>query len=192
MSNSNLSISINYWKNFLESYGEKSKSHEAPDDGLALETCQLALHAVECGNFGIGSMIVNSSGYIVARGSNQVFHPYFRSDRHAEMVAMEEFEENYQRITTMKGYTLFTSLEPCPMCLTRLVKSGCEKIVHIADDPLGGMVHLKQNLSPIWIELAQEQTFSKANCSVQLQEAAKKISMLNLEELHSKLMQRRK
>jgi tRNA(Arg) A34 adenosine deaminase TadA len=187
MSKSHPTNSINYWKDFIELYKENSM---LPDDFFALETCKLALEAVESGNFGIGSIIVNSQGVIISRGYNQVFHPYFRSDRHGEMVAMGNFEDQYREVTTMKGYTLYTSLESCPMCMTRLITSGCEKVIHIADDPLGGMVNLKDNLPPIWIELTQRQTFAKAKCSKEIEEAAQQIFMLNVEELNDLLEKR--
>jgi tRNA(Arg) A34 adenosine deaminase TadA len=179
--------SIGYWQDFLESFTPNSV---LSDDLFAWETCKLALQAVESGNFGIGSIIVDVHGEIVARGYNQVFHPYFRSDRHGEMVAMEKFEDRYREVTTMKSYTLYTSLESCPMCMARLITSGCGKVIHIADDPLGGMVHLKNNLPPVWIELAQRQTFSKASCSVELEQAAQQIFMLNVDELNAFLRQR--
>jgi tRNA(Arg) A34 adenosine deaminase TadA len=184
---SQLTSSINYWKEFLGSY---ESNLVFLDDFFALETCKLALEAVESGNFGIGSIIVNSNSEILSRGYNQVFHPYFRSDRHGEMVAMEKFEDQYKEVANMKGYTLYTSLESCPMCLTRLITSGCEKVVHVADDPLGGMVHLKYNLPPIWSELVKRQTFAKANCSVELEAASRNIFMLNVEELNAILFQR--
>jgi tRNA(Arg) A34 adenosine deaminase TadA len=187
MSKSYSTNSISYWKEFLDSY---KQSLVISDDLFAWETCQLALQAVESGNFGIGSIIVDVQGEIVARGYNQVFHPYFRSDRHGEMVAMEKFEDQYREVTTMKSYTLYTSLESCPMCMARLITSGCGKVIHIADDPLGGMVHLKNNLPPVWTELAQRQTFSKARCSVELEQAAQQIFMLNVNELNALLRQR--
>jgi tRNA(Arg) A34 adenosine deaminase TadA len=189
MLKSNLSDSINHWKQFVNSYKFNSIFS---DDYFALETCKLALEAVESGNFGIGCIIINCDNEIVARGHNQVFHPYFRSDRHGEMVVMEKFEDQYREVSNMNGYTLYTSLESCPMCMTRLITSSCEQVLHIADDPLAGMVHLKDNLPPIWIEFAQRQTFAKANCSVELQEAAQQIFMLNVEELNSILLQRLK
>jgi tRNA(Arg) A34 adenosine deaminase TadA len=179
--------SINYWKEFLDSYQQNSILY---DDFFALETCKLALQAVESGNFGIGSIIVDSQGEIITRGYNQVFHPYFRSDRHGEMVTMGKFEDRYREVTTMKGYTLYTSLESCPMCMARLITSGCEKVIHIADDPLGGMVNLKNNLPLIWTKLAQRQTFTKAKCSTEIEEAARHIFMLNVEELNTALQKR--
>jgi tRNA(Arg) A34 adenosine deaminase TadA len=176
--------STNYWKEFLASY---QPNLEYPDDLFALETSKLALQAVELGNFGIGSIIVDPHHKVVARGHNQVFYPYFRSDGHGEMIAMSNFEDRYRDVATMKGYTLYTSLESCPMCMARLITSGCERIIHVADDPLGGMVHLRNNLPPIWIKLAKHQIFAKAQCSRELEEAAQRIFLMNVEELNERL-----
>lgn len=183
----NQDSAVNYWKDFLESY---QQNPEYPDDFFALETCKLALRAVELGNFGIGCIIVNPSGNILVKGHNQLFQPYFRSDGHGEMIVMEEFENKYRKIETMRGYKLYTSLESCPMCLARLITSGCETIIHVADDPLGGMVHLKNNLPPIWIKLTKHQTFAKAKCSKALEEASHRIFELNAEELNKYLLSR--
>ena len=162
------------------------------DDFYALEACKLALQAVVSGNFGIGCIVVDPNGVIVAKGHNQVFYPYFRSDRHGEMVVMNKIEEYNRSTNGMKGYKLYTSLESCPMCMARLITSGCESIIHVADDPSGGMVHLKDNLPPMWIELAKTQTFNKARCSLQIEEAAKSIFFLNAEELNERLLKRTK
>ncbi len=179
--------SISYWESFLESYEPNS---DYPDDFYALETCKLALKAVKLGNFGVGSLIIDPQGNIVAKGHNQVFYPYFRSDRHGEMVAMNQFEEEHQNLTTMRGYTLYTSLESCPMCMTRLITSGCGTVLHVADDPIGGMVHWQKNLPPVWRELTQNQQFKPAQCSLEIKEAAKSIVMLNIEQLNQRLHQR--
>lgn len=187
MTSFNQNQTTRYWKRFLETYQQDS---EYADEDFALETCRLALQAVELGNFGIGCIIVNPNGRIVAKGHNQVFNPYFRSDRHGEMVVMENFEEHDQHVTSMKGYTLYTSLESCPMCMTRLITSGCETVLHVADDPNGGMVHLRNNLPPVWTELAKRQTFTKANCSAKLEKAAQEIFMLNAEDLNERLRKR--
>jgi tRNA(Arg) A34 adenosine deaminase TadA len=179
--------SINKWKQMLCFY---QVNPEYVDDFFALETCKLALEAVELGNFGIGCIIVNPNGDIVAKGYNQVFYPYFRSDGHAEMVVMDKIEDIHRVTNGMKGYTLYTSLESCPMCMARLIVSGCETIIHVADDPSGGMVHLKDNLPPMWVELARSQDFVKAKCSTELEEAAQHIFWLNAEELNERLRKR--
>jgi tRNA(Arg) A34 adenosine deaminase TadA len=181
--------SINDWRQFLYAY---KLNPEYENDFFALETCKLALEAVELGNFGIGCIVVNPHGAIVAKGHNQVFYPYFRSDRHGEMVVMDQIENTHRQTIGLKGYTLYTSLESCPMCMARLIISGCETIIHVADDPSGGMVHLKDNLPPMWIELARSQNFVKARCATELEEAAQHIFLLNAEELNERLRRRSK
>ncbi|MBO1048210.1 MAG: nucleoside deaminase [Dolichospermum lemmermannii FEM_B0920] len=187
MSNFSQPYTINNWKKWLESYQPNLKY---PDDTFALEVCKLALQAVELGNFGIGCVLVDTNSNIIVKEHNQVFHPYFHSARHGEMVVMDSFEETYKEVTSMRGYTLYTSLESCPMCMARLITSRCEKVIHVANDPTGGMVHLKENLPSVWIELAQKQTFAKAKCSRELKEAAHLIFMLNAKELNERLNQR--
>src|SRR5215470_9976032 len=136
-----------------------------PDDEWGKMVFGLAYEAVLLGNFGIGCVLVDPSGNVVASGHNEVFNPYFRSDRHGEMVVMDAFEENNKSVTSMAGYTLYTSLESCPMCLARLITSGVGTVKYLAPDTQGGMVHLMGNLPPVWQELAKRQTFPQANCS---------------------------
>src|SRR5262249_37694257 len=84
-------------------------------------SCVLALRALSQGNFGVGALLVDASGSIVATGGNQMFVPRFRSEAHAEMVVMNEFESRRTAVAHLARYRLFTSLESCPMCLVRLV-----------------------------------------------------------------------
>src|SRR5262249_18485032 len=127
------------WRKWLESYQPQAAY---PDDAFAKLTCLLALEAVEEGDFGVGGILVDSSGNVVNAGHNLLFKPYFGSDRHAEMVVMDEFEDANQSLTKLVGYTFYTSLESCPMCLARLITSGVNKTLYVAPDLTGGMVHL--------------------------------------------------
>jgi hypothetical protein len=68
---------------------------------LGMVACQEALVAALRGNYGVGALLVDPQGTIVARGQNAVFSPYFRSDLHAEMVVMNTFEERHPEIDTM-------------------------------------------------------------------------------------------
>lgn len=178
---------INKWKEWLENYKFDA---EYSDDDYCWLTCVLALQAVNLGNFGIGSILIDSAGTIEDWGHNEVFSPYFRSDRHAEMVVMDNFENHNQNITKLEGYTLYTSLESCPMCLTRLITSRINKVLHVADDTTGGMTHKLKDLPTIWIELADPQIFSKANCSEELVNASTQILLINVDELNEILKNR--
>ncbi len=164
---------------------------EFRDDVPAWLTCVLALKAVDCGNLGVGSIILDDRGNLTAAGYNQVFRPYFRSDGHAEMIAMEAFEKENKDIDNMSHYRLYTSLESCPMCMTRLIVSGINQIYHVADDLYGGMVHLAAKLPPVWLELIESQRFEPARCSPELKKAASEIFTSTRAERDALLFKRR-
>jgi tRNA(Arg) A34 adenosine deaminase TadA len=179
----------------VEELGDLVRTYEPnvadyPDDGWGKIAFGLAYEAVLLGNFGIGCVLVDPSGNQAAAGHNEVFLPYFRSDRHGEMVVMDAFEENNKSVTSMAGYTLFTSLESCPMCLARLITSGVATVKYLAPDPLGGMVHLMGNLPPVWQQLAKRQTFPQANCSPLLIQACFETFMINADQLNKAIVNR--
>jgi tRNA(Arg) A34 adenosine deaminase TadA len=179
----------------VEELGEVVRTYEPnvadyPDDEWGMITLELAYEAVLLGNFGIGCVLVDPAGNMVASGHNEVFVPYFRSDRHGEMVVMDAFEEDNKSVTSMAGYTLYTSLESCPMCLARLITSGVATVKYLAPDAKGGMVHLMGNLPQIWQELAKRQTFPQANCSPLLIQAAFEIFMINADQLNTQIVNR--
>ena len=111
-----------------------------PHDPYVLVALEEALAAASDGNFGVGACLVDPRGQVVACGHNRVFHPYPRSDLHAEMDTMTRFETQHPDIMSLRQYTLFTSLEPCPMCLTRLITAGVGHVYYAVPDPEGGMV----------------------------------------------------
>lgn len=163
-----------------------------PDDAPAFVCVEEAYQAIEEGNFGIGCVILDPKNNIIVRGHNHVFHPYFRSDGHGEMVAMNAFEENNPHITSMRGYSLITSLESCPMCMARLISSGIETILHIANDSEAGMVHQMEKLPNVWQSLTAppRQRWKQARCSPLLKQLATNIFLFNVRELDEKLRSR--
>ena len=178
---------IGVFKAKLSQYQFKTDSKADPFSWL---TCILALKAVYKGNLGIGCVLVDENSQVVTEGHNQVFMPYFRSDRHAEMVVMDEFENNHQDVTCMTGYTLYTSLESCPMCLTRLIISGISRVYHVAPDDFGGMVHQMDTMPKVWIGLAEGKSFKQAACSEELVDISNNIFTLNRDELDKIIKQR--
>lgn len=175
---------IRHWRDFLLGYQPQA---QYPDDAYAWLTCTLALEAVASDNFGVGAILIDAGGQVVAQGHNRVFHPYFRSDRHAEMVVLESWEEGRPQVPWPGGLTLFTSLEPCPMCLVRLLTADVRCVLFAAEDPGGGMVQRMNRLPPSWLELAQRKTFAQAQCSPELTHAAGAIFRINLQERNARL-----
>jgi len=178
---------ISAWKAYLTDYRFVD---ECLDDPYAWLACTLALRSVATGNFGVGGILVNDDGNVVVQGHNHVFNPRFRGDRHAEMVIMDRFENAHSKLTNLAGYTLYTSLEPCPMCLVRLSTASIGKVLYAATDLEGGMVHRMNNLPPFWAEMAQRKTFGHARCAQELANAAAQIFLLNLDELVAKIRAR--
>ncbi len=180
---------VRRWRRHLAGYRPDS---ERSDDVVVWLACVLALKAAAEGNFGIGCVLINDQGDVVARGHNEVFTPWFRGDRHAEMVVMDAFEDAHPDLTSLADYTLYGSLEPCPMCLTRLINSGVGTVLFATPDPEVGMVHRKDDLPPEWVGLSREQRFDRAECSPDLAAAAGQIALLNRADLEQKLMDRRR
>lgn len=160
------------------------------DDPFIRVACEEALEAVREGNFGVGAVITDPEGRIIEKGHNHVFSPYFRSDLHAEMWVLTTVEERNRDINRTAGYTLYSSLEPCPMCLARIISAGIQNIAYAAPDPLGGMVERMKQLPSVWQELARRQRFSRADCSPALTRLAGEIFLISADELNEKLAKR--
>ena len=158
-----------------------------PHDLFALETLREALKGRRGRNGGIGACLVRErDGKIVARGHNRQYAPYFRSDLHAEMDLLTRYEERLKISRDKKegvwnprraygGLILFTSVEPCPMCLTRIINAGIQKVYFVAPDKTGGMATRLDALPPFWRELARQRTYAPALCSPAFRDMALKL-----------------
>ena len=158
-----------------------------PHDPFVIITLQEAVQAALDRNFGVGAVLVRNRNEIVQRGHNRVFSPHFRSDMHAEMDVMTKFEEGHKDIENMDGYTLFSSVEPCPMCLGRLITSGVRKVYYAVIDQDGGMANRLAYMPPEWRELAERQVFALAECSPELSELALRVFMETVEKNDNRL-----
>ena len=160
------------------------------DQQLGMVVCQEALVAARRGNYGVGAVLVNPRGTVVAQGQNAVFYPHFRSDLHAEMVVMNAFEERHPEVDTMRGYTLLSSIEPCLMCFARLLAAGVETVKFLAEDVWGGMVNHRQHLPAAWQRLGQRQAIGQAEVSESLRQFALDVFRVTLDACRQKLWSR--
>jgi len=126
-----------------------------------------ALDAAMKGNYGIGACLWDKkNSKIITCGQNKVFYPYFRSDMHAEMDVINKHENNVKKsMSSIDGITLITSLEPCPMCLTRTITAGLDDVQYMVPDDLGGMVSRIDSMPPIWKQLMKGKKYKEASCS---------------------------
>lgn len=90
---------------------------------------RLACESVETHGGPFGAVIVRD-GAIVAEGMNRVT-PNKDPTAHAEMVAIRAACATLARFD-LRGCTIYTSCEPCPMCLAALHWARVERIVYAA------------------------------------------------------------
>lgn len=151
---------------------------------------QEAIAAAFEGNAGVGVVLIDAGDEIVARDHNRMFRPHFRSDRHAEMVLLTAFEEAH-RDADLIGYTLISSLEPCEMCMIRIINSGITNVLYVSPDAGKGAITGPNSLAPHWARLADHQHFAQADCDPRLTEIALAAFEMVIGDVVAKLMARR-
>lgn len=151
-------------------------------------SCVLALKASAEGNFGVGAALFDCGDNLIEYSGNQVFYPRFRSDAHAEMMVVNNYEEKNISRRILHECTLYTSLECCPMCLARITTAQVGTVVYVCEDEIGGMIRKRHLLPVAWFQLQRAIVFRKANCTDVLVDIARKIFQKNAEELNLKLL----
>lgn len=140
-----------------------------PHDSSILICLEESIAAAREGNFAVGACLVDPDGHVVERGHNHV-PSSFRSDLHAEMAVMNQFEDRTRGSPKTSEYTLFSSLEPCPMCTIRLITAGTGHVFWAADDLETGMMRTMERLTPGWVAMTRQQEFGGARCSPALKD----------------------
>ena len=112
-------------------------------DFFMKEALKQAMKASMTGEVPVGSIVVLGEK-IIGRGFNQ---PIKTNDpsAHAEIVALKEaanFLNNYRLI----GAKMYTTLEPCLMCVGALVHARIEEVIFSAYDPKSGALESNGNL----------------------------------------------
>ena len=85
-----------------------------------------AKKAFSRGDVPIGAVIINSTGDILGKGSDE---KNFDPTAHAEIKAIKTSAEKLKR-WNLTGCTLYVTLEPCPMCAGACVNSRISRVVY--------------------------------------------------------------
>lgn len=152
------------------------------DDAFALLVVKEALAGLKQGSGGIGACLLHEkTGEVVATGKNSQYTPYFRSDLHAEMDLLNRYEDTAKKKgghyadtnpRRCDGLVLISSVEPCPMCMTRIINAGIKKMYYLVTDETGGMATRIDDLPPFWRNLAKRCDYRKADCAPELAQLA--------------------
>ena len=88
------------------------------DDIFMKQACDLASKSVKIGGGPFGCVITDSEYYVIGKGYNRVT---LENDptQHAEMVAIKDACKTMNTFD-LSGCRLYTSCEPCPMCLSAI------------------------------------------------------------------------
>lgn len=158
----------------LKKYLDEFKpSAEFEDDIYARAANLQALKSVIQGGYGIGSVLIDKDGRIIEEAHNSQIQKS-RSDLHAEMTLMTKFEDSrhskkYMHMYVYKpGLTVFSSAEPCPMCLIRISTAGANT-KYCTPGPEDGMASRIDFLPPDWKAMAMKYTVELGDCSPVMQ-----------------------
>ena len=90
----------------------------------AVENAKQGMNKKEGGPF--GAVIVDKDGTIIANGNNKVL---IEKDptAHAEIVAIREACK-ILNTSDLSNYILYTSCEPCPMCLAAIIWANIKQV----------------------------------------------------------------
>lgn len=101
---------------------------------LALEEAEKAL---EENTYPVGAVIVDEHFNLVAKGRNRV-HPSQDITAHAEIDAIRNAgTAMFNAKIKNKKFTLYSSLEPCPMCTGGILFAKIQRVVWLLNDDLG-------------------------------------------------------
>ncbi|WP_083867464.1 nucleoside deaminase [Fulvivirga imtechensis] len=97
-------------------------------ENIMREAIRLSIHNVESGNGGPFGAVVVKDGKIIAHGTNQVTATNDPT-AHAEVVAIRKACEILGSFQ-LDGCEIYTSCEPCPMCLGAIYWARPDKIYY--------------------------------------------------------------
>ena len=101
-----------------------------------------AWEAFKSGSIPIGAVITDESGNILLKDHNRSSEAGIlnRSISHAEANALRRLDTSKYN---PRSLTLYSTMEPCPMCLGTAVMANINRLRYAARDPHCGFVHIK-------------------------------------------------
>src|SRR5262245_40508912 len=127
------SRALSYLRNFRASGDELSL--DRADLKMMVRCLELARTGSEAGEFPFAS-VISKNGEVIAGAINRVARDQDIT-RHAELVAISEGQKLLGR-ANLKNCTLYTIIEPCPMCSFAIREAQIGRVVFALGSPLMG------------------------------------------------------
>ena len=110
-----------------------------------------AEHGANCGEGGpFGAVIVDKEGNIIARGNNMVLKNNDPT-AHAEVTVIREACKKLGTYD-LSGYILYTSCEPCPMCLSAIIWSNIKEVYYACTKNDAGNIGFRDDVIYDYLE----------------------------------------
>ncbi|MCL2364652.1 MAG: nucleoside deaminase [Defluviitaleaceae bacterium] len=105
-------------------------------------TLELAWESFKNNSLPIAAIIIDTNGNIISTGRNQIHEDTMKNRKmaHAEMIALMNL--SYDDHPQIRQYTLYTTMEPCPMCMGSIVMSDIRKVRIAMADPWAGATNM--------------------------------------------------
>ena len=114
--------------------------------------------AKECAKYGVeqeeggpfGAVIIDSAGNIVAKGNNMVLKNNDPT-AHAEVIAIRNACKKLGTYD-LSGYVLYTSCEPCPMCLSAIIWANIKEVYYACTKKDAGKIGFRDDIIYEYLE----------------------------------------
>lgn len=156
-----------------------------PHDFPAIVSIEEGIRAGRIGNVAVGGCLLKGDE-IIHRDISKTLSPYHRTDLHVEMVLLNQLEDQLcdDPAPRMRDYTLFTSQEPCPMCLARICFNQVGKTFYVYRDgssPEAGAQTNWDRLPPGFRGLGSRLIIEEAKCAPELKEISRQVWLNSIE-----------
>lgn len=156
-----------------------------PHDEPSIISIRQAIRAGRTGNVAVGGCLLHHDE-VISEDMSKALAPYHRTDLHVEMVLLNELEDKLCDNPTprMRDYTLFTSQEPCPMCLARICFNQVGKTYYVYRDgnsPEAGNQTNWDRLPPGFKGLGGRLVIEEAQCNPVLKELSRQVWLNSIE-----------
>lgn len=115
---------------------------------------ELAVDAEKQGNLPIGAVIA-FEGRIIAEGQNAIWYPTLSLGRHAEIEALQNIPDHL--LPYRREMTLYTTLEPCLMCMGSILLHHIGRVLYGSNDTYGGASQVAGHM-PLFFEEEMSKT----------------------------------
>lgn len=91
----------------------------------------------------IGAVVADDDGVILTRGRNRIGETYNELS-HAELNALTamDYRLHDEYTYTRNRCCIYTTMEPCPLCMGAIYMSGVRQVAYAARDPYAGSINL--------------------------------------------------